>query len=200
MHNEDNFDLVSQKKTAGMISKTITTILLSLSLRVDNTLAFAPTQPFLGSTTTRGIMQRTSIYYQDPKLDTTSPTTKVVVDILDPSSKQEETTSATPSAETTQAAIMEDLTKTRPFPIFVAEKMAGTMEGTARDLGRLISRLGPSAAAAAQGEDSIKYKKEKIVVLGVGWGSAAFLSGIDTDLYDVTVVSPRNHFIFTPST
>jgi NADH dehydrogenase FAD-containing subunit len=26
----------------------------------------------------------------------------------------------------------------------------------------------------------------------------AFLKGVDLDAYDVTVVSPRNHFIYTP--
>ena len=36
------------------------------------------------------------------------------------------------------------------------------------------------------------------MVLGTGWGAAAFLKNIDTDKYDVTVISPRNYFVFTP--
>jgi hypothetical protein len=41
-------------------------------------------------------------------------------------------------------------------------------------------------------------KKEKVVILGAGWGSASFLKGIDTQRYDVTIISPRNYFIYTP--
>jgi len=41
-------------------------------------------------------------------------------------------------------------------------------------------------------------KKEKVVVLGSGWASVKFLQNIDTSRYDVTIVSPRNFFLFTP--
>jgi len=40
--------------------------------------------------------------------------------------------------------------------------------------------------------------KEKVVVLGSGWASVKFLQNIDTEKFDVTVVSPRNFFLFTP--
>ncbi|KAI8321230.1 hypothetical protein GQ54DRAFT_262130 [Martensiomyces pterosporus] len=40
--------------------------------------------------------------------------------------------------------------------------------------------------------------KEKLVVLGSGWGAVALLKTLDGDAYDVTVVSPNNYFIFTP--
>lgn len=40
--------------------------------------------------------------------------------------------------------------------------------------------------------------KKKVVILGTGWASASFLRNIDTSLYDVHVVSPRNYFTFTP--
>merc|ERR1719359_606027 len=40
--------------------------------------------------------------------------------------------------------------------------------------------------------------KEKIVVLGSGWAAIKFVQNIDTDVYDVTLVSPRNFFLFTP--
>jgi len=43
-----------------------------------------------------------------------------------------------------------------------------------------------------------KQTKERVVILGTGWAAASFLKGIDTDLYDVTVISPRNYFLFTP--
>lgn len=41
-------------------------------------------------------------------------------------------------------------------------------------------------------------KKTKIVVLGTGFGAFSFVKSIDTHLFDVTVVSPRNYFLFTP--
>merc|ERR1719160_1341747 len=40
--------------------------------------------------------------------------------------------------------------------------------------------------------------RKKIVVLGSGWGSTFFLKKIDPPLYDITIVSPRNHFFYTP--
>jgi len=40
--------------------------------------------------------------------------------------------------------------------------------------------------------------KPKLVVLGTGWGSVALLKTLHADEYHVTVVSPSNHFLFTP--
>ncbi|KAI7870834.1 NADH dehydrogenase [Spinellus fusiger] len=40
--------------------------------------------------------------------------------------------------------------------------------------------------------------KKTIVVLGSGWASTSFLKAIDTEEYNVVVVSPRNYFLFTP--
>ncbi|XP_067686750.1 uncharacterized protein [Haliotis asinina] len=40
--------------------------------------------------------------------------------------------------------------------------------------------------------------RQKLVVLGTGWGSYSLLKNINKKLYDVIVVSPRNHFLFTP--
>ncbi|MBI2428436.1 MAG: FAD-dependent oxidoreductase [Ignavibacteriales bacterium] len=44
----------------------------------------------------------------------------------------------------------------------------------------------------------MKYKKQRLVILGSGFASFSTLKNIDTELYDVIVVSPRNHFLFTP--
>ena len=43
-----------------------------------------------------------------------------------------------------------------------------------------------------------KPEKKKVVVLGTGFGAFSFVKRLDTSLFDVTVVSPRNHFLFTP--
>lgn len=44
----------------------------------------------------------------------------------------------------------------------------------------------------------MKPHKQKLIILGSGFASFSTLKTIDTDLYEVIVVSPRNHFIFTP--
>ncbi|CAM6047802.1 unnamed protein product [Sphagnum compactum] len=41
-------------------------------------------------------------------------------------------------------------------------------------------------------------QKPRLVVLGSGWGACRLLKDIDTRLYDVICVSPRNHMVFTP--
>eukprot|EP00899_Mesostigma_viride_P024252 jgi/Mesvir1/5010/Mv13896-RA.3 len=43
--------------------------------------------------------------------------------------------------------------------------------------------------------------KQRIVVLGSGWGATSFLSHLSTqarELFEVVVVSPQNYFLFTP--
>jgi NADH:ubiquinone reductase (non-electrogenic) len=40
--------------------------------------------------------------------------------------------------------------------------------------------------------------KKTIIVLGSGWGAVTLLKNIDSNLYNVVVVSPRNYFLFTP--
>nr|UER43487.1 alternative NAD(P)H dehydrogenase 2 [Viscum album] len=48
--------------------------------------------------------------------------------------------------------------------------------------------LGPTAA----------HDKPRVVVLGTGWAGCRLMKGIDTSIYDVVCVSPRNHMVFTP--
>ncbi|XP_016445305.2 internal alternative NAD(P)H-ubiquinone oxidoreductase A2, mitochondrial-like [Nicotiana tabacum] len=50
----------------------------------------------------------------------------------------------------------------------------------------------PSLEATKPGE------KPRVVVLGSGWAACRFLKGLDTKLYDVVCISPRNHMVFTP--
>lgn len=47
-------------------------------------------------------------------------------------------------------------------------------------------------------QEELDPSKKTIVVLGSGWASTSFLKAIDTDHYNVVVVSPRNYFLFTP--
>lgn len=41
-------------------------------------------------------------------------------------------------------------------------------------------------------------RRRKLVILGTGWGSYSLLRNVDKEFYDVIVISPRNHFLFTP--
>ncbi|KAL3922076.1 MAG: hypothetical protein SGILL_002398 [Bacillariaceae sp.] len=83
-------------------------------------------------------------------------------------------------------------TKTRAYPLFLAEKAAKYLVDDIFDPPKRHNGM------ALEDSGSITSSKEKIVVLGAGWGSAAFLKGIDTERYDVTIISPRNFFLFTP--
>ncbi|KAF9675484.1 hypothetical protein SADUNF_Sadunf09G0037000 [Salix dunnii] len=47
-------------------------------------------------------------------------------------------------------------------------------------------------------EPTKRDEKPRVVVLGSGWAGCRLMKGIDTDLYDVVCVSPRNHMVFTP--
>lgn len=40
--------------------------------------------------------------------------------------------------------------------------------------------------------------KKNLVILGSGWGAVSLLKKLDTSDFNVTVVSPRNFFLFTP--
>lgn len=54
------------------------------------------------------------------------------------------------------------------------------------------------SAAAARSVTTNATVKPKIVVLGCGWGSYSFVNTVKRKYYDIIVVSPRNHFLFTP--
>jgi NADH dehydrogenase len=60
----------------------------------------------------------------------------------------------------------------------------------------------PIAEHFVDDDDSPEKKdqkhKPKLVILGTGWGSVALLKTLNPDDYHVVVVSPSNHFLFTP--
>ncbi|KAG0588080.1 hypothetical protein KC19_2G214500 [Ceratodon purpureus] len=43
-----------------------------------------------------------------------------------------------------------------------------------------------------------KDQKPRIVVLGSGWAACRLLKDLNTHIYDVVCISPRNHMVFTP--
>ena len=46
--------------------------------------------------------------------------------------------------------------------------------------------------------DLASKKKKKVVVLGSGWGAISFIQQLDLDQVDLTIVSPRSYFFYTP--
>lgn len=77
---------------------------------------------------------------------------------------------------------------------------------SAEDIGRHISRAIrelPSTKAfdkliGKDGKLRLQVDKPVVLVLGSGWGAHSLMKVIDTDTYEVVVVSPRNYFLFTP--
>ena len=59
-----------------------------------------------------------------------------------------------------------------------------------REAGRLISSRGLASNASPA--------RKKLVILGPGWGGNRLARRLDQTLYDVTIVSPANHFLVTP--
>jgi NADH dehydrogenase len=47
-------------------------------------------------------------------------------------------------------------------------------------------------------ENSALKDKPRLVILGTGWGSVALLKTLNPGDYNITVISPSNHFLFTP--
>ncbi|KAH7035662.1 uncharacterized protein B0I36DRAFT_318823 [Microdochium trichocladiopsis] len=47
-------------------------------------------------------------------------------------------------------------------------------------------------------EHKLRKEKPRLVVLGGGWGGVALLKQLNPDDYHVTVISPKNYFLFTP--
>jgi len=85
-------------------------------------------------------------------------------------------------------ARMERMAKPRAYNLFLAEKVAEILEHTIDDLSK----------TEYVEDDQSKKSREKVLVLGTGWGAASFLKDIDPSKFDVTVISPRNYFLFTP--
>uniref|UniRef100_A0A7S2DLC2 NADH:ubiquinone reductase (non-electrogenic) n=1 Tax=Haptolina brevifila TaxID=156173 RepID=A0A7S2DLC2_9EUKA len=64
--------------------------------------------------------------------------------------------------------------------------------------GRVVPTQIPFDDGCTYQDRTPKTLKEKIVVLGSGWAAVKFVQNIDTTKYDVSIISPRNFFLFTP--
>ena len=56
----------------------------------------------------------------------------------------------------------------------------------------------PIPAATASTTIPLRTGRPRLVVLGTGWGGARLLRDVNPLKFDITVISPRNHFVFTP--
>jgi len=68
---------------------------------------------------------------------------------------------------------------------------------------RALRNLGLSRRAVAMGASSFSSTaalpwRPRVCILGSGWGAFALARELDRSAFDVTMVSPRNHMVFTP--
>ena len=113
--------------------------------------------------------------------------------------KNEMVTAQLFDAASLDATFLQSLTAKRSYYSIVAERLMQTLDDY--QLSAAIKKSNEIAKASISYSDDKSSKvnvKEKLVVLGTGWGSHAFLKTIDATKYDVQVISPRNYFMFTP--
>lgn len=60
------------------------------------------------------------------------------------------------------------------------------------------SRTGITSFKTAKVIDVNNNDKPNVVILGSGWGAISFLKHIDSKKYNVSIISPRPYFLFTP--
>ena len=61
---------------------------------------------------------------------------------------------------------------------------------------RALLRMRTATTGPEGGKEPLARKR--LVILGTGWGGYSLLRNVNRKLYDVIVISPRNHFLFTP--
>lgn len=108
------------------------------------------------------------------------------------------TDTTTKTTSTMDKQKLNRILKPRAYPLFLAEKAALITEDIIDSIFDTNGKNRDLSAYELYQQKESGTSKEKIVILGTGWGSAAFLKDIDTNMYDVTVISPRNFFLFTP--
>lgn len=55
-----------------------------------------------------------------------------------------------------------------------------------------------SSAFLSSNVSSSRSGRKRLVILGTGWGGYSVVTKANKKMYDVIVISPRNHFLFTP--
>ena len=159
--------------------------LISPALRTrDQSNLFAYTPKEEGKLLRREIAERNTVVKDEGKYSLRDGEGMQGVFVSEPTSQE---VSAADTNASTLAAKLERMLKPRAYPLFLAEKAAEILEHTFQEIVKGSSEIVRP-----------NLTKERLVVLGTGWGAASFLKDIDTTMYDVTVISPRNYFLFTP--
>lgn len=99
----------------------------------------------------------------------------------------------------------------KPFQSVYIRQIGGGGKGKRPSrLWRLVKWTIGGAALATGGYYAWKYvkkatrprfegeAKKKLVILGSGWGALSVINHLEPGQFDVTVVSPRNYFLFSP--
>ena len=63
---------------------------------------------------------------------------------------------------------------------------------------KTVSNTATPKRWCSSSSNTTSKQRQKVVILGTGWGSYSVLKNVNKKLFDVIVVSPRNHFLFTP--
>eukprot|EP00529_Nitzschia_sp_RCC80_P014288 CAMPEP_0113497116 /NCGR_PEP_ID=MMETSP0014_2-20120614/30469_1 /TAXON_ID=2857 /ORGANISM="Nitzschia sp." /LENGTH=748 /DNA_ID=CAMNT_0000391055 /DNA_START=66 /DNA_END=2312 /DNA_ORIENTATION=- /assembly_acc=CAM_ASM_000159 len=121
------------------------------------------------------------------------------------SSSSSSSSSTQPAAAESEQQVVDEFEKSfekiirqRPYPLFLLEKGIEIVEDTVEGIAAKFDNTVPADDLSIRGLPPSQQQRERLVVLGTGWGAAAFVKDIDTSRYDVTVISPRNYFLFTP--
>ena len=93
-----------------------------------------------------------------------------------------------------------------PEPFFdvggMIEQLIGKIFDTVEDASLMFRRnfaeYSTDANALSEWNDINQCHKPRVLVIGSGWASHAFIKCIDNELFRVLVVSPANYFVFTP--
>ncbi|KAG2490335.1 hypothetical protein HYH03_011284 [Edaphochlamys debaryana] len=62
----------------------------------------------------------------------------------------------------------------------------------------LARALSSAAKKASSDQIPLHTGRQRLVILGSGWAAARLAHDIDPKHFDITVISPRNHMVFTP--
>ncbi|GJP47908.1 hypothetical protein CLOM_g7079 [Closterium sp. NIES-68] len=79
-----------------------------------------------------------------------------------------------------------------------SESTGGAGEAGGNGSSSSVTSISSSGSAAKSTSSDLTKGRKRVVVLGSGWGAVSFLKAIDARAYDVTIISPRNFFLFTP--
>jgi len=63
---------------------------------------------------------------------------------------------------------------------------------------RLASHYAVLSRSMASSPYTVMKEKPRVVILGTGWGGHTLAKRLDKQKFDVRVISPANHFLFTP--